>query len=72
MSLYRTVLAEGQHDDLCAYLHHELLRAQWPVMRILVSRAIREVWEARFPQLHPPASEISPHRDGEQGACDRR
>ncbi|MEU5839190.1 hypothetical protein ABZ820_36800 [Streptomyces diacarni] len=51
MGLYRVVLAEGLRDDLCAYLNHELLNAQWPVLRTLISRTVREVWETAFPQL---------------------
>ncbi|MEU6002873.1 hypothetical protein ABZ837_34315 [Streptomyces sp. NPDC047197] len=72
MGLYRTVLAEGLHDDLCAYLDHELLRAQWPILRTLVSPTVRDVWETRFPQLHPTASGAPPLRDGEPGACGGR
>ncbi|MGW6410535.1 hypothetical protein ACWF95_25560 [Streptomyces vinaceus] len=53
MSLYRTVLAEGQPDDLTALLDRDLLTEQWPVLRTLVSRHIRQVWEDRFPQLTP-------------------
>ncbi|UIX33456.1 hypothetical protein [Streptomyces sp. GQFP] len=51
MSLYRTVLAEGQRDDLVAFLHHDLLIEQWPVLRTLISRHIRAVWEDTFPEL---------------------
>ncbi|MEV8536721.1 hypothetical protein [Streptomyces sp. NPDC051211] len=51
MSLYRTVLAEGQHDDLVRFLHRDLLAAQWPVLRTLVSRHVRQIWEDRFPTL---------------------
>ncbi len=51
MSMYRTVLAEGQHDDLIALLNRDLLIAQWPVLRTLISRAIRDVWEEAFPEL---------------------
>ncbi|MGW4685541.1 hypothetical protein ACWEPM_11625 [Streptomyces sp. NPDC004244] len=51
MSLYRTVLAEGQHDDLVALLDGDLLIEQWPVLRTLVSRHVRQVWEERFPRL---------------------
>ncbi|MET8184019.1 hypothetical protein [Streptomyces sp. NPDC005336] len=50
MSMYRTVLAEGQHDDLIALLNRDLLIDQWPV-RTLISRAIRDVWEEAFPEL---------------------
>jgi hypothetical protein len=43
MSLYRIVLAEWQRDDLLLYLNRELLVGQWPVLRTLVSRYIRNV-----------------------------
>ncbi|MEU9802107.1 hypothetical protein [Streptomyces sp. NPDC051000] len=59
MSLYRTVLAEGRREDLIAFLDRDLLVAQWPVLRTLVSRHVRQAWEDRFPQLltrtTPPA-----------------
>ncbi|MFG3002206.1 hypothetical protein [Streptomyces sp. NPDC048340] len=45
MGLYRTVLAEGRHEDLVTLLNRDLLLAQWPVLRALVSRLIRRVWE---------------------------
>ncbi|MEB8342579.1 hypothetical protein [Streptomyces endophyticus] len=56
MGLYRIVLAEGLRDDLCVYLNHELLVAQWPVLRTLISRTVREVWEAAFPELRDASS----------------
>jgi hypothetical protein len=51
MSMYRTVLAEGQHNDLIALLNRDLLIGQWPVLRMLISRTIRDVWEAVFSEL---------------------
>ncbi|MFD5879422.1 hypothetical protein [Streptomyces yangpuensis] len=51
MGLYRTVLGEGQHEDLVNFLNHDLLLAQWPVLRNLVSRHVRQVWEEAFPEL---------------------
>ncbi|WFB09837.1 hypothetical protein LRS74_24410 [Streptomyces sp. LX-29] len=51
MSLYRTALAEGQHDDLVALLDRQLLIAQWPVLRTLISRHISAAWEEAFPLL---------------------
>jgi len=51
MGLYRTVLHEGLHDDLVAYLNHDLLRELWPVLRTLVGRTVRTVWEDAFPEL---------------------
>ncbi|MCW7947408.1 hypothetical protein AAW14_37140 [Streptomyces hygroscopicus] len=51
MSLYRTVLAEGQRQDVIAFLNRDLLIAQWPVLRTLISRPLRDAWENRFPEL---------------------
>ncbi|MEU0402743.1 transcriptional regulator [Streptomyces sp. NPDC006197] len=51
MSCYRIVLAEGQHDDLVRYLNRELLVSMWPVLRTLISRDIRDVWESAFDEL---------------------
>ncbi|MGW0538018.1 hypothetical protein [Streptomyces sp. NPDC003032] len=51
MGLYRTVLAEGQRQDLISFLNRDLLLAQWPVLRTLISRPARHAWEAAFPEL---------------------
>ncbi|RCH68496.1 hypothetical protein DT019_12085 [Streptomyces sp. SDr-06] len=51
MGVYRTVLAEGQRQDLIDFLDRELLVAQWPVLRTLIGRPVRHVWEAAFPEL---------------------
>ncbi|MFJ9604637.1 hypothetical protein [Streptomyces althioticus] len=51
MTLYRTVLAEGQSADLVALLNHRLLADQWPALRRLISPYLREVWEDAFPEL---------------------
>jgi hypothetical protein len=51
MSLYRTVLAEGQRQDLVRFLNKELLLAQWPLLRRMVSRQLCHVWEEAFPEL---------------------
>ena len=50
MTLYRTVLAEGQRDDLCGLLNRNHLLSQWPILRNLISRNIRDVWESAFPR----------------------
>ncbi|MFE3856788.1 hypothetical protein ACFXPN_37345 [Streptomyces griseorubiginosus] len=54
MGLYRTVLHEGLRDDLPRYLNHGLLLQLWPVLRTLVGRTVRTVWENAFPQLGSP------------------
>ncbi|WP_033329178.1 hypothetical protein [Streptomyces yerevanensis] len=51
MGLYRTVLHEGLHDDLPRYLNQDLLLQLWPVLRTLVGRTVRTVWEDAFSQL---------------------
>jgi hypothetical protein len=51
MHMYRIVLAEGQRGDVAAYLNRDLLVRQWPILRNLVSRTVRKVWEAAFPEL---------------------
>lgn len=51
MHMYRIILAEGQRGDVAAYLNRDLLLGQWPVLRNLVSRTVRQVWESAFPEL---------------------
>jgi hypothetical protein len=51
MVLYRTVLHEGLRDDLPSYLNQDLLRKLWPVLRTLVGRTVRAVWEDAFTKL---------------------
>ena len=51
MHMYRIVLAEGQGVDVAAYLNRDLLVRQWPILRNLISRTVRKVWEATFPEL---------------------
>jgi hypothetical protein len=51
MGLYRTALHEGLHDDLVRYLNRDLLVQMWPVLRTLVGRTVRTVWEDAFPEL---------------------
>ncbi|WP_406054000.1 hypothetical protein OG462_42585 [Streptomyces sp. NBC_01077] len=51
MGLYRTVLAEGLREDLEAFLDQDLLISQWPILRTLISRPLREAWEDAFPEL---------------------
>jgi hypothetical protein len=51
MHMYRIVLAEGQLADVTTYLNRDLLVSQWPVLRTLISKTLREVWESTFPEL---------------------
>jgi hypothetical protein len=65
MTLYRTVLAEGQREDYVALLDRGLLTRQWPVLRRLVSPYAREAWEEAFPEL---LEDAAPVRSGESAA----
>ncbi|WP_331761953.1 hypothetical protein [Streptomyces sp. NBC_01546] len=56
MGFYRTVLAEGQHEDLVTLLNRDLLLAQWPILRTLISKHVWQVWEEAFPELATAAS----------------
>ncbi|MFD7004273.1 hypothetical protein ACFWA5_50745 [Streptomyces mirabilis] len=51
VSLYRTVLAEGMRDDLCRFLNKGILLELWPLLRKLISTAIKDVREEAFPEL---------------------
>jgi hypothetical protein len=51
MHMYRIVLAEGQLADVTMYLNRDLLVSQWPVLRTLISKTVRGVWESAFPEL---------------------
>jgi hypothetical protein len=50
-SMYQVVLTEGLREDLAAYLNQGLLIRHWPMLRTVLGRAIRDVWEAAFPEL---------------------
>ncbi|MDX2292826.1 MULTISPECIES: transcriptional regulator [Streptomyces] len=65
MSCYRTVLAEGGRDDLVRHLNRDLLVEMWPVLRTLVSKDLRAVWEDAFRELAPePATASAGGRAG--------
>jgi len=49
--MYQIVLTEGLREDLLACLDSGLLVRHWPVLRTVVGRVIRDVWEATFPEL---------------------
>jgi hypothetical protein len=54
--MYHILLTDGQPDDLTCFLNGRLLVSQWPVLRRMVGRIIRDVWESAFPELserHP-------------------
>ena len=50
-SMYQVVLTEGLREDFAAYLNRGLLIKYWPMLRTVLGRVIRDVWEAAFPEL---------------------
>jgi hypothetical protein len=52
MGLYRTVLHDGLRDDRPRY--QDLLLQLWPVLRTLVGRTVRAVWEDPLPAARVP------------------
>lgn len=51
---YQAVLAEGMVEDLVQVLNPGRLIAVWP--ELMLPRRVREMWEARFHELHPARS----------------
>jgi hypothetical protein len=51
MHMYRIVLAEGQQADVATFLNRDLLVSQWQVLRTLIGKTVRGVWESAFPEL---------------------
>jgi hypothetical protein len=51
MHMYRIVRAEGQLADVTTYHDRDLLVSQWPVLRTLISKTVRGIWESAFPEL---------------------
>ena len=54
MHMYRIVLAEGQLADVTTCFNRDLLVSQWPVLRTLISKTVRGVWESAFSELQVP------------------
>jgi len=52
MSMYHIVLTEGQRDDVPTCINRQLLLSYWPVLRKMIGRIIRDVWESAFPELN--------------------
>lgn len=51
---YRAVLAEGTVADQVAVVNRDRLVAMWP--ELLLPRRVRQLWEARFPELRAAVS----------------
>jgi hypothetical protein len=49
--MYQVVLTEGLTADLAALINRGLLIRHWPMLRTVLARVIRDVWEAAFPEL---------------------
>ena len=60
LSAARNTGIEHSTGDLIAFLDRGLLIEQWPVLRTLISRHIRHVWEETFPELAQATTTASP------------
>ncbi|MGW3851674.1 hypothetical protein [Streptomyces fagopyri] len=56
LGMYRIVLLNGRREDCARYLDAALLVAHWPILRKMLGRGVRTVWESRFTQLRPAAA----------------
>ncbi|WP_327722820.1 hypothetical protein OG381_48630 (plasmid) [Streptomyces sp. NBC_00490] len=56
LAMYRIVLLNGKHEDYVRYLDAAQLIAHWPVLRKMLGRGARTVWEARFAPLRLAAA----------------
>ncbi|MGW7207101.1 hypothetical protein [Streptomyces sp. NPDC054837] len=60
LGMYRIVLLNGTYEDYVRYLDAAQLIAHWPVLRKMLGRGVRTVWEARFAPLRPPRDTAQP------------
>ncbi|MET9565363.1 hypothetical protein [Streptomyces tauricus] len=56
LGMYRIVLLNGRYEDYTRYLDATVLVSRWPVLRKMLGRGVRAVWEERFPRLRPAAT----------------
>ncbi|WP_327354014.1 hypothetical protein [Streptomyces sp. NBC_01304] len=56
LGMYRIVLNNGLRDDFVAYLDGDLLVAHWPILRKMLGRGVRTVWEDTFAELREAGS----------------
>ncbi|AJC59458.1 hypothetical protein GZL_06895 [Streptomyces sp. 769] len=50
---YRTVLAEGQREDLVTFLDCDVLIGLWLILDTLISRHLRETWGSHVQRTCP-------------------
>lgn len=51
LTLYTTLLGEGQREDIARWVNPQHLVADWPSVRRLTARNLISVWESRLPTL---------------------
>ncbi|GAA2708331.1 MULTISPECIES: transcriptional regulator [Streptomyces] len=51
LGLYQILLNEGRAEDLIGFLNPDLLVADWPLLRRLLGKHVRHVWECTFVEL---------------------
>jgi hypothetical protein len=51
LTLYTTLLGEGQREDIARWVNPQHLVADWPSIRRLTARNLISAWESRLPAL---------------------
>ncbi|MEU4494502.1 hypothetical protein AB0F96_13875 [Streptomyces sp. NPDC023998] len=51
LGMYRIVLNNGLREDFVEHLDAERLVAHWPILRKMLGRGVRTVWEDAFAEL---------------------
>nr|WTB33040.1 hypothetical protein OG781_29410 [Streptomyces sp. NBC_00830] len=56
LGMYRIVLNNGLLEDFVQYLDRDLLIAHWPILRKMLGRGVRGMWEESFEELRRAAA----------------
>jgi hypothetical protein len=51
LTLYTTLIGEGQRADLAQWINRDLLVRDWPKIRMLTARVLIRAWESLLPEL---------------------
>ncbi|GAA2503510.1 hypothetical protein [Winogradskya humida] len=51
LTLYTTLIGDGQRADLARRINRDLLIADWPKIRMLTARVLIQTWESLLPEL---------------------
>lgn len=51
LTLYTTLIGDGQRDDLARWIDRDLLVGDWPKIRMLTAGVLVRAWERVLPEL---------------------